>query len=262
MKRAVMVIISLVLVFVLAWALIPGMSCQNHQETGLPPEKPGRSLPAQVSATPSASLTFLTSVKVYIKLVIDRKYGLLAQRAGKEDSKVQRMVDSPENKWWDNPMVVYEESPLSRDPDLTAGFDGKEIAGLGKSANATVAITMIPHAEIAIATLPKCDGLKATITVRITAASGFYDGSWTKVVRVENKAVVFSFDTCDPSRRLEAVSSKTRTLPDFAFERYTRHEVKWEPRNAWPTQPENGDFWTTIYGSDGVIDVTAYKYLE
>ena len=136
------------------------------------------------------------------------------------------------------------------------------ITGQGKSANAAVAITMIPHADIAIATLPKCDGMKGTIRVRITAVSDYYDGRWTEVVRVDDKAMVFSFDTCDPSRRFEAISSETRTVPRFAFERYTRDEEKWEPRNAWPTHPESGDFWTTIYGKDGTINVAAYRYVQ
>jgi len=195
-------------------------------------------------------------------MVIDKEYGLLAHLGGKRDTEVHRTTDSPENRWWENPLVVYEEAPLTRDPDLTAGFDGAVIAGEGKSANATVAITMIPHADIAIATLPKCDGMKGTIKVSITAASDFYDGRWTQLVRVADKAMVFHFDTCDPSRRLEVVGSETRTVPAVSFERYTRDRDKWEPRHAWPTKAESGDFWVTIYGKDGVIDVTAYRYVD
>jgi hypothetical protein len=199
-------------------------------------------------------------VTVYIKTVVDKRFGVLAYLGGSRNTIDRHLVYKPGNAWWDNPLVVYQEQPLPGSIDMTGGADGAEIVGLGTSANVAVNLLLIPHAEITLHTQPKCDAIKGTIQVRISAASDYFDGSWTPMAQVHDKTLLFAFDTCDPSRSREAIGNEVRSVSAFSFERYTRDKQKWEARNTWPAQPENGDWRISISGNEATMDITTYRY--
>jgi len=201
-----------------------------------------------------------TRVTVYIKTVVDKRFGLLAFLAGSRDTIDRHLVYAPDNHWWDNPLVVYREQPHIATTDLTAGADEAMIVGKGTSTNVAVALSLIPHADVAVHTNPPSDGIKGTIQVRISAASDYFDGDWTPMARVHDKILVFTFNTCDPTRPLEATGKEVRSVSAFAFERYTRQQQKWDASNTWPSQPESGDWRITIAGNDATMDVTTYRY--
>ncbi len=200
-----------------------------------------------------------TSVRVFIKMIISKQYGVVAKVAGNPNTVDRRMEYVAANPWWVNPLVVYDEMHRIPDPDLSAGSDSEEIIGQGKSSNVTVDLTLVPHADIAIKTMPKCEGMKGTITATIASISEYYDGQWVEMSRMD-KPLVFNFDTCDPKQTLIPIGVETRTVPDFAFERYTREKEKWEPRTAWPGKPESGDWRITVNGKSAKLQFTAYRY--
>jgi hypothetical protein len=82
------------------------------------------------------------------------------------------------------------------------------------------------------------------------------------MVHQDDRKITFHFDTCDPLQHMEVVRRETRTIPTFTFERYTRDEMKWEPKSNWPGQAESGDWHVVIYGRDATLEVTSYRYVQ
>lgn len=256
-------------VMVLGTALTQA-ACQrgSEPEPGDPPIAPVEAetvsvadVPAPPAGTPE--LTGTSSVMVYINMTLEKKYGLLARVVGgKKDSVEESEAYSPDNPWWINPLVVYADPPLP-DPDVTGRADGRPImSGRGVSKNVSVHVKLIPHADVVVKTDPRSDGIRGTITVTISAVAEFYDGGWVEMVREDDRKLTFGFDTCDPSRHLEAIGHETRTISTFLLERYTRDKEKWEPKNAWPDEPESGDWRVGIYGKNATLQVTAYHYVD
>ena len=202
-----------------------------------------------------------TSVRVCIMMVVHKEYGLLAHVSGKRDITVTDKPYAAGKNWWDNPMVIFQD-PSFPNSALAAGASAAPIAGSGKSANVSVEMTLVPHADITLKTPATSDCIKGTLTATITTVSDYYDGKWTRVVNVSDKPVVFNFDTSDESRPLRPTASESRTVPPFTFERYRREHEKWEPRNAWPTNPKSGDWRCTIYVKDAKLAITGYQYAE
>jgi hypothetical protein len=125
-----------------------------------------------------------------------------------------------------------------------------------------VKVALIPHADVSIKTLPRSDGIRGTITTTISTVAEYFDGHWTQMVLESDRPITFRFDTCDPDMRLEEIGQETRSIPSFAFERYTRDELKWEPRSDWPRDAESGDWRVVIYGKNAVVNVTSYRYVQ
>jgi hypothetical protein len=198
---------------------------------------------------------------VYIKLVVEKKYGLMAHIVGERNMVERRTSFAVDHSWWDNPLIAYADAPLTH-PDVIARADADAIVGEGASANVDVRLTLIPHVDVALRTMPKCEGIKGTITVSITTVDDFFDGNWTEMVRTKDKRISFGFNTCDPGKQLQQVLHVTRTIPAFSLERYTRGHEKWEPRSRWPEETESGDARTVIYSKDAVLDVTGYRYVQ
>jgi hypothetical protein len=200
-----------------------------------------------------------TSVRVSIMMVIHKEYGILARLSGKKNVTETNEPYDEGRSWWDNPMVIHRD-PSFPNSDVTADADSAAIAGRGKSANVSVEMTLVPHADITLNTLAASDCIKGTLTATITTVSDYYDGKWTPVAAVTDSPVAFAFDTSDKSRGLRPIASETRTMPPFAFERYTRDREKWEPRSAWPATPRSGDWRCAIYEKDVKLDITGYRY--
>lgn len=245
---------------ILALTLI---ACQN---TVSPPDNlaatepsPPASWPA--TTAPTSQPASPSSVLVYIKTVVEKKYSLLAYIVGKRDNTTRQLVYDAKNSWWDNPLIAYADVPLAH-ADVFGQADAQAITGHGDGANISVKLTLVPHAVVALHTVPPCDCLKGTITVSISTVADFFDGDWHEMVRTQDRRLSFSFDTCDPHKQLQQVIHQTSTIPAFSLERYTRGHVKWEPKTAWPAQPESGDSRTVIYGKDAVLDVTGYRYVQ
>ena len=235
----------------------------------------GQNIPAappQLTAVdPTQSVVFLStalpttqpdnpsSVMVYIKMVIDKKYGFLAHVVGKRDLTERDIVYNIKNNWWDNPLIVYADAPLAH-ADCTGQADAEAIIGEGVSSNADVRLTLTPHAVVTLRTNPPSDGIKGTITVSINTLDEYFDGDWTQMVRTRDKLLTFNFDTCDPGKPLEAILHETRTIPSFSLEHYTRDHDKWDSRKHWPDENKSGDARVVIYGKDAVLNVTGYRY--
>jgi hypothetical protein len=245
----------------LALVLVPA-ACERGAGLGSPaPNVPGTERGSRLVVTPPApGPPGPASVRVYVKMIVCKKYGTLAHLVGNRDCVENHMTYDPNNHWWKNPLVVYDEVPGSACPDLTAQSDADPIAGQGQSSNVAIALTLVPHVDLALKTFPKCEAVRGTITVTIAAVSDYYDGAWTQMARLDDKVLVFAFDTRDPSKPLEEVGRDIRTVPAFAFERYTRERQKWEPKSDWPMQPERGDWRITVYGKEAHLAVTAYRY--
>ncbi|QNN21844.1 hypothetical protein HED60_06005 [Planctomycetales bacterium ZRK34] len=217
--------------------------------------------PLEPQALPTTAASSSCSVMVYIKVVIDKEYNLLARVVGKRDYTWKRVKYDADNDWWDNPLVIHVDPPLLN-ADVAGHADAQIITGQGASANITVKVKLIPHADVSIKTLPPSDGIRGTITTTISTVAEYFDGRWTQMVLENDRPVTFTFDTCDPHRRLEEISRETRTIPTFAFERYTRDELKWEPRSAWPKVAVSGDWRVVIYGKNAIVHVTSYRYVH
>lgn len=260
--RYAMTTVSWAIPLLLLATLLTQSACRNasHARPEVATSNPAQLAVASTSA-PASQPVGSSSVKVYIKLVVGKKYGVLAQLAGRRDSTENQTSYDIDNKWWDNPLVVYADAPLP-DPDVTGRADNPAILGEGASANVTVVVSLVPHADVAVHTTPQCDGIKGTITVNITTMADYYDGGWTNLVRMDGQKLTFRFDTCDPHKDLEPIGHEIRTVPAFALERYTRHHEKWEPKSNWPAKPASGDFRTAIYGKDARLEFTAYRYRE
>ena len=207
-----------------------------------------------------------SSVTVYIKLEIKKEYGFLARIAGNRNNTLISKPYDIMNNWWDNPLVVYRDPPLSplapTGPEITGGADTDAIKGVGTSRNVVVTLALIPHAEVAIATAAGCDAMKGTITLRIRAAASYFDRRWTPMIDMVEKTATFTIDTLDPKRPAEPIGHDVRTIPVWSFERYTRDHEKWEPRSAWPTTPKSGDWRVALDGTGLTLDITAYRYKE
>lgn len=218
--------------------------------------------PVAIPSPPTPRAAETSSVMVYIKLVIDKKYNLLARLVGgKRNSIWQRTTYDAANPWWNNPLIAYAEPPFL-DADVIGRADADVITGRGASGNVLVRLTMVPHADVAIKTSPSSDAMKGKATGLISTVAEFYDGRWVEMVREESRRITFEFDTCDPLQNLEVIGHESRAIPTFALERYTRDEEKWEPRINWPEQFKSGDWRVVIYGSDATIEVTSYRYVQ
>lgn len=203
-----------------------------------------------------------SSVMVYIKLVIDKKYGTLAHLVGgMHDKSWQRTTYDAANPWWSNPLIVYADPPFP-DADTVGRADAQVMTGHGASANVAVQVTLVPHADLTMKTIPKTDAIRGTITTTISTAAEFYDGHWAEMVHETDRKVTFSFDTCDALRPMQLVGHEKKTLPAFIFERYTRDHEKWEPKSHWPGQAESGDWRVVIYGTNATLDITSYRYVQ
>jgi hypothetical protein len=212
-----------------------------------------------LSTPPNAATS---SVMVYIKVVIDKKYGALAHLVGgKHDNLLQHTVYDVANPWWSNPLIVHADAAIDH-ADVTGRTDAQALNGHGASENVTVQLTMVPHADLAIKTNPRSDCIKGTITTVIDTTAQYYDGHWVEMIHESDKPVTFTFDTCDPQQRVEVIGHETRTFPAFTLERYTRDHQKWEPKSAWPQQMESGDWHVVIYSKNAVLDVTRYRYVQ
>jgi hypothetical protein len=203
-----------------------------------------------------------SSVMVYIKVVIDKKFGLIARLlGGMKDHTWQLTHYDPANAWWKNPLIVYSDPPIA-DFDILGQADAPAVAGHGSSSNLSVKVSMVPHADVSVKTIPKSDGIKGTITTTISSEAQYYDRGWTPMVHMADKQVIFSFDTCDPNRSVESIGHETRKVASFGLERYTRNEKKWEPQKDWPTDAKSGDWRVVIHGKDAVLELTTYRYTQ
>lgn len=203
----------------------------------------------------------MSSVMVYVKMRIEKHYGVLAKLSGKENSTERSLPYDVDNAWWDNPLLVYADPPYVQ-PDVTAGADSQAIVGEGASSNVTVKVQAVPRAVVTVKTVPKTDAIEGTIHVTIGMTADYFDGEWTRMANEDNKQLTFHFDTRDPRKKAEAVGHETRTIPHFSFERYTRDQEKWESKSRWPTKPVSGDWRAVIYGKNATLDVTSYRYVE
>jgi hypothetical protein len=236
-------------------------ACQNRSNEAAG----GASLPPvclMTAPAPASQPAGPSSVMVYIKMVIEKKYGFLAHVIGtKRDITESYTEYDADNSWWDNPLIVYADAPFAH-ADVIGRADSEAITGWGNGANVRVRVTLVPHADVAVGTMPRSDGINGTITVSISTFADFYDGDWVEMVRAKDKRLSFSFNTCEPGKCLQETIHETRMVPAFSLERYTRGHEKWEPRSNWPDEPESGDGRTVIYGKDATLDVTGYRYVE
>ena len=219
------------------------------------PLQPAAAAPARQAAGPCC-------MTLYVKVVVDKKYGVLARLlGGMRDSTWRRTVYDPANPWWRNPLIAYADPPF-RDADVIGGADADSFSGDGATDNVAIRTTLVPHIDVAVKTIPRSDGIRGTLTTTISTVAEFYDGHWAEMVRQDGRKVTFSFDTCDPLQRTEVIGSETRTIPTFTFERYTRDEMKWEPKSNWPGQAKSGDWHVVIYGKQATLEVTSYRYVQ
>ena len=225
-------------------------------------------------------------VTVYVKLLIKRDFGMLAQLTGHRDHIKQSKPYHPDNDWWDNPLVVHQDAPPAATATtaprpgrgLSIGVDAPPLHGSGESSHVAVALELVPHAHIAL-DHPDADALKGTLTLTLSSTAAYFDGGWTELLELDNHPLTFTFDTTStPSatsggaagggsatglgggRRLEPIGHETRTIPLWTFHRYTRGRQKWDAKSTWPTEPKAGDWFTTITGRDVKLEITAYRY--
>jgi hypothetical protein len=219
--------------------------------------------PARLATLPPArQAAGPCSAVLYVKVVVDKKYGVLAHLVGgMRDSTWRRTAYDPANPWWRNALVAYTDPPFG-DADVIGGADAEAFAGDGASDNVAIRTTLVPHVDVAVKTNPKSDAIRGTFTTTISTLAEFYDGHWAQMVRQDARKVTFHFDTCDPLRHTEVIGHETRTIPAFTFERYTRDQQKWEPKSNWPAQGESGDWNVVIYGKDTTLEVTTYRYVQ
>jgi len=245
--------------------LLAGVACQDTagaEKIASADPLPATTLPTvAVTIGPTSQPADSSSVMVYIKMVIDKKYGLLAHLVGNRDVTERQVVYDARNHWWINPLIAYADAPMI-DADVIGHADALPIIGLGTSSHVGVCLSLTPHADISIRTNPPSDGIKGVITVSISTVDEFYDGAWTEMVRTKDRPIRFTFDTCDPAARLQEVMHQIRNVPSFSLERYTRGHEKWEPRSRWPAAVQSGDARTVIYGTDARLDVTGYRYVR
>lgn len=224
------------------------------------PADPAAATASDLAAAPAPG-KLTSSVTVYLKLVIDKDYGMLAKLSGKRDSSERSEPYDIANAWWDNPLVVYIDPPLPA-PDTLAAADARPISGEGSSKNVAVELTLIPRAELAIDTTPASDAVAGTMTLTISSVASYYDGRWEQMVDVKDRRVTFTFDTRAPGRPVKATGHETRQIPQWTFNRYTRDRERWETRSQWPTEPQSGDWRTMMTGRNIAIDLTGYRYLD
>jgi len=215
-----------------------------------------------VTTTPPTTLPAgPTSVRVSIRMVIHKKYGLLAHVAGNRDSTVVDEAYVEGKSWWDNPMLVFQDASFPNSL-VTADDDSATITGRGKSANVTVDLTLVPHADITLKTLAASDCIKGTLTATITTISDYYDRKWTRMADARDTPIAFNFDTSKPNRPLRPTTQESRAMPPFSFERYARDREKWEQQSTWPTTPKSGDWRSTIHVKDAKLTITGYQYAD
>jgi hypothetical protein len=202
-------------------------------------------------------------VVLYVKIVVDKKYNTLAYLlGGMRDSTWERTHYDAAKPWWNNALVGYAEPPI-RNADVIGRDDAQLMTGHGASGNVTVHSTLVPHADVAVKTIPASDAIRGTLTTTISTAAEYYDEHWTQMAHETDRKVTFRFDTCDPNRPVEVVGHETRPIPAFALERYTRDEKRWEPKSSWPGDgaAESGDWRVVIYGKDARLEITSYRYV-
>lgn len=264
MKRAVKALASGLSLMFLVGLILTLNRCQQAAEVDSPlPERPATSAdqppPRAKPATPDSPAS---SVMVYIKMVVEKEFNFIARTVGgKQDHTWERVNYDAANAWWDNPLIVYADPPMSN-PDVIGRAAGEVITGHGASSNLSVQVTLIPNAEVSVRTMPPSDGIRGTITTRITTVAEYYDGQWTEMVRERDRPITFHFDTLTPGRPVEEIGRETRTIPPFVFERYTREELRWEPRSKWPDQPTSGDWRVVVHGANATSKITSYRYTD
>ncbi len=203
-----------------------------------------------------------SSVLVYIKVVIRKEFGWVAKNlGGMRDNTWRRTLYRPTNHWWENPLIVHSDPPIIK-PDLIVDSDGQTMTGGGASKNITVRVHLVPHAELTVKTIPPSDAVQGTITCVIFAQASYFDGKWVEMVHEVDRTLTFKFDTRNPAQAMEVMDVETRTIPLFEFERYTRDQIKWEPKTRWPGTAVNGDWHVVIYGRNAVLKLTRYRYLQ
>lgn len=247
---------------ILASALSALMGCQCGGDVERAEREPIVAPPGAVNVAtlpPPTPKAAGTSVTIYIKIVMHKKYGLLAKLlAGKQDETWRSADYDPANPWWENPLVVYRDPPLLA-VDAVGRVDAPVITGEGSSGNIRIRLSLTPHAEVAIRTIPSSDAIAGTLETNISTVGEFYDGGWVEMVRVADRKVTFEFDTRESDQQMEVISEETRTIPAFFFERYTREQQKWEPRSNWPTQEESGDWRVVVVAEQATLRVTRFR---
>jgi hypothetical protein len=259
--------LSLAIAAILICLASSQLDCRNR-EAANPPDashSSGAARDADATLMATAPPTTLpagpTSVRVSILMAIHKKYGLLARVAGNKNVTVTDQAYDSGKSWWDNPMVIHQDASFPN-AELAANADSATITGRGKSANVSVDLTLVPHADITMKTLAASDCVKGTLTATITTISDYYDQKWTRVADARDTPITFDFDTSDKSSPLRETTSETRTMPPVSFERYIRDRQKWEPRSAWPATPKSGDWRCTIYVKDAKLVMTGYQYAQ
>ena len=268
MKRALKMGIGLAVPAVLLCLASLHLMCRSEQPSTDAPgaDAAATAAAAQETLTATAPATTLpagpTAVRVSIEMVVHKKYGALARLSGKRDVTITDQPYDDAKSWWDNPMVSHQDASFLHSGGLAAGADSATITGSGSSSNVSIALTLVPHADITLKTRAVSDCLKGTITATITTESDYYDGKWTPVARAKDSPVAFDFDTSDKDRPLRPAPTtrESRAMPPFAFERYIRDREKWEPRSAWPTSPKSGDWRSSIYVKNAKLVITGYQY--
>lgn len=263
MKRGMKIAVTLAMPAILLSLVSLQIVCQN----GAAPPKDAQStdaLHAGETITTTAATTLPAgpiSVRVSIMMVIHKEYGALAHLMGKRNVTVTDEPYEAGKSWWDNPMVIHKDVSFPNSA-VSADANSAPIAGRGQSANVSVEMTLVPHAEITLKTPATCDCIKGTLTATITTVSEYYDGKWTRVAAATDQKITFNFDNSDKSMSLRQTITETRTMPSFSFERYTRDRQKWEPKSAWPADPQSGDWRCAIYVKDAKLMITGYEYFE
>jgi hypothetical protein len=256
MKRAT----NIVGVGLAALWLALGLAASGCQDEGMTTPVAGTQPPAP--AAPDCPAAEPCCMTLYVKVVVDKKYGQFAHLVGgMRDSTWRRTVYDPANPWWRNPLVAFADPPF-RGADVVGGADAEAFSGDGATDNVALRTTLVPHIDVAVKTIPRSDGIRGSLTTTISSLAEFYDGHWAEMVRQDDRKITFNFDTCDPLQHTEVISRETRTIPAFAFERYTRKQTKWEPKSAWPQQPKSGDWHVVIYGKEATLEVTSYRYVQ
>ncbi len=230
---------------------------QNPVRPDAPAVDPEVNLPITAVIAP-AQPSGSASVRVYIEIIIQRKYGFLAHTFGYCDATERRVTYDVNNDWWNNPLVVFAD-PLLPVSDAIAHADAAPLTGQGASSNVAVALTLIPHADITFKDLRKCDAIKGTITISISTRNDYFDDAWTPMLLAKDRRISFAFDTRTPGLAVKPIAHETRTLPVFVFQRYTRGHQRWDSRTNWPVDPKSEDFRTTIVGKDATLDITGYN---
>ncbi len=213
----------------------------------------------QPGITPDAHAS---SILVYIKVVIQKEFGWVAKNlGGMRDNTWRRTLYRPSNHWWENPLIVHND-PLIVEPDIIMDSDAQSITGAGSSKNIKVRVNLVPHAELTVKTIPPSDAVQGTISCVISARASYYDGKWVEMVHEVDRTVTFLFDSRDPAQAMEVIDVETRTVPLFVFERYTRDQIKWEPKSRLPSVAVSGDWHVAIYGKNAVLKLTRYRHVQ